>query len=294
MKEELKYDPEDIESLLQHKTFGELYPEEKSFVLKHISNEEEYENLRTTLLEIQSMHTDQEWFDPDPQLKEELMASFAAENRGGFRIWLNSLFVVPELPFYRRPAFQLAFGIAILVGGFFFFQNQDKEENILAQQEVSAPSNSTDAAKADNPMTEVKVNPEMLAETSPTPLPQQPAILPQAPTVVITSEESMEKPKVAQATTPSVKYVAESKNEDVATADDAPTSAPADESEFEESVQNTSITFSSPQSNSTTSTQFNDMSQVEAISSFKDKFYNSSSQSASSYSDLLDALYTAR
>jgi hypothetical protein len=28
MKKEMKYDPEDIESLLMHKEFSELYPEE--------------------------------------------------------------------------------------------------------------------------------------------------------------------------------------------------------------------------------------------------------------------------
>jgi hypothetical protein len=39
MKDPLKYDPEDIESLLKHKTFSELYPEEREFILKHIAHE---------------------------------------------------------------------------------------------------------------------------------------------------------------------------------------------------------------------------------------------------------------
>ena len=36
MSDKQVYDPEDIESLLIHKEFEELYPAEKEFVLKHI------------------------------------------------------------------------------------------------------------------------------------------------------------------------------------------------------------------------------------------------------------------
>jgi hypothetical protein len=288
MKEELKYDPEDIESLLKHKAFAELYPEEKSFVLKHISNEDEYENLRSTLLEIQAMHRDQEWYDPDPQLKDELMASFAAENRGGFRIWLNTLFVRPELPIYRRPGLQLAFGLTLLVGGIIYFQTRTVETNYLAEQEVQSPTNSTDAAKADKPMTEVEISPELKAQSSPTPLPQQPAAFPQVPSqsavTVYEAEESAS--------------LTENLNEDVAAApiQNEPTAKEAakDKPTKAESDNNLSSADAETYSTSSSNTAA-EIAQVEMISSTKTVVATSSqSQSAANYVDLLDALYTAR
>ena len=52
--EQEKYDPEDIESLMMHKTFSDLYPEERAFVLKHLDSELEYESMRNTLISVQS------------------------------------------------------------------------------------------------------------------------------------------------------------------------------------------------------------------------------------------------
>lgn len=291
MKEEIKYDPEDIESLLQHKAFSELYPEEKSFVLKHINNEEEYENLRTTLLEIQSIHRDQEWFDPDPQLKEELMASFAAENKGGFLIWLNTFFRAPELPIYRKPAFQLAFGLALLIGGVLFFQNNKKTDTLLASQEVQAPSNSTDAAQADKPMTEVEVSPELKAISSPTPLPEKPSAFPQAPSTLNTDERSE---SVKYTPAPERVVVAEineeeSYSESVTATDDAPAMETKDQEDM------AVVTYSNSTNNTGVTLTLEHMSQVEVTSkSVKAFTYNSSSSSAGGYTDLLDALYTAR
>ena len=290
MKEEIKYDPEDIESLLQHKNFSELYPEEKSFVLKHISNEEEYENLRTTLLEIQSIHSDQEWFDPDPQLKEELMASFAAENRNGFRIWLNTLFRAPELPFYRRPAYQLAFGLALLIGGVLFFQSNKKEETLFAEQKTQAPSNSTDAAKADKPMTEVEVTPELKALSSPTPLPEKPSAFPQAPSTLNVAED-VDNVKYVPATEKIMAdaVAEESVAESVESTDDAPNVETKDQ---EETSPNTYFNSST---SAPVTLNLESMSQVEVASKAKGNFSNNiSSNSAGAYPDLLDALYTAR
>jgi hypothetical protein len=51
MNKDFKYDPEDIESLMMHKHFTELLPDEREFVLKHIDSESEYEHLRETLMQ---------------------------------------------------------------------------------------------------------------------------------------------------------------------------------------------------------------------------------------------------
>lgn len=111
-----KYDPEDMESLLLHKQFHELYPEEKEFVLRHMSGPEEYDSLRRTLLELHDASNHDEWLEPDDQLKRTLMAEFQREHRSRFIVWLNALFATPELPWYRRPAVQLALGSILIAG----------------------------------------------------------------------------------------------------------------------------------------------------------------------------------
>jgi len=104
-----KYDPEDIESLLLHKQFHELYPEEKEFILQHIETPEEYESLRKTLFELRDAAANDQWLQPDASLKKELMAQFVTEEKGGFRVWLNSLFTWPDVQWYRQPSLRLAF-----------------------------------------------------------------------------------------------------------------------------------------------------------------------------------------
>ncbi|NNE56464.1 MAG: hypothetical protein HKN32_10615, partial [Flavobacteriales bacterium] len=91
MDEKRKYDPEDIESLLLHKEYVELYPEEKKFVLEHMDSIEEYDSMRKTLLSIQQTEGPGR-IEPREGMKEALLAEFASERRGGFVIWLNSLF----------------------------------------------------------------------------------------------------------------------------------------------------------------------------------------------------------
>ncbi|MCC6599383.1 MAG: hypothetical protein IT223_01770 [Crocinitomicaceae bacterium] len=113
MNDALKYDPEDIESLLLHKSFGELYIEEKTFVLQHLDGPEEYESMRKILRELHQNGTGEEWIEPDPALKAGLIAEFSHEERKGFLVWLNTLFAASSLPWYRKPAFHLAFGIAL-------------------------------------------------------------------------------------------------------------------------------------------------------------------------------------
>jgi hypothetical protein len=131
-----KYDPEDIESLLLHKQFNELYPEEKEFVLRHIESQDEYESLRKTLFEVHNSSNDSDWLEPDHSLKRDLMAEFAREKRGGFFIWLNTLFSMPtvsDIPWFRRPAFQVAMVSVLVFTGGLFWYNAQKNETTMAE-----------------------------------------------------------------------------------------------------------------------------------------------------------------
>ncbi len=145
METNFKYDPEDIESLLMHKQFNELFDEEKSFVLQHVEGEEEYESLRKTLFELHDAALASDWLEPDPAIKAALMQEFAQEKKGGFRIWLNSLFVMPDVVWYRRPALQVAFAsVLVLIVVVFFFNTKNDQsataENVQNKKSESTPS----------------------------------------------------------------------------------------------------------------------------------------------------------
>lgn len=107
---DFKYDPEDLESLLLHKRFHELYPEEKSFVLQYISSEEEYTSMRATLLKVQEVNDD-EYISARPESKELLMKLFEEEKQtSGFKVWLNGNF----LPLFANRQSAISLSLAVL------------------------------------------------------------------------------------------------------------------------------------------------------------------------------------
>jgi hypothetical protein len=172
MNDQLKYDPEDIESLLMHKQFHELYEEERQFVLQHLGSEEEYESLRKTLFELHNVSAKEQWLEPDPSIRKALLAEFASEEKGGFKIWLNSLFNGISLDWMRRPAFGVAFATACIAGAVvLLITNRSEEKNIAQVNTDSAP------AISEQPMDSVtestKLFSENLTSTSLPPAPVQ-------------------------------------------------------------------------------------------------------------------------
>ncbi|MEO0404119.1 MAG: hypothetical protein AAF193_04550, partial [Bacteroidota bacterium] len=126
MNPQYKYDPEDLESLLKHKSFKELLPEEEQFVLRHIQSKEEYESLRKTLLAVASNGNDR--VTPRPETKEHLMAMFEEDDRRGFVIWLNSLFGIPQSKSYG-PSIAFATVLLAIIGTASVFLLQDNGSN---------------------------------------------------------------------------------------------------------------------------------------------------------------------
>jgi hypothetical protein len=149
MNDTYKYDPEDIESLLLHKQFHELYPEEKEFVLRHVASEDEYESLRTTLFLMHDTTHQDHWEEPDPAIKANLLREFAGEEKKGFFIWLNSLFAMPTMPeivWYRRPAVRYAFASLVVlfgVGGALLMFNNNKQSADIAQVTTQTANETT-------------------------------------------------------------------------------------------------------------------------------------------------------
>lgn len=137
------YDPEDIESLLEHKSFNELYPEERQFVLRHIDSEREYESLRETLLTLRGLVKEGSDITPDKTIRRNVLSAFEAQHkRPGFS--LNSWFLVFTERFNGfKPA--LAFGVlvgAIAISSYFYFANSSEGET-LADNHVAPRANRT-------------------------------------------------------------------------------------------------------------------------------------------------------
>jgi hypothetical protein len=286
MKFESKYDPEDIESLLLHKQFNELYPEEKEFVLRHLENEQEYESMRSVLMELKNISTTDEWLEPDASIKKNLMREFSSEKKSRFVIWLNSLFAFPDRPWYSQRGVQIAFGVFIL--GFLLFRyagdNQPSSqfaENVKPANEnrVDSTSSESAAALAEKPAVDtsnknlaIPKAPQVFAALAPTKDNAE-------PTVAVNSESRAKMSEIES----SDEVVLDNVREEVTYA--APTSA--DSKSDLSSAEVFSNTNTSPSSTTLSSTSVNQLKETA--------FYTTQPASPiSDYSDLMNSLFTAR
>jgi hypothetical protein len=151
MNTEQKYDPEDLEFLLMHKQFQELYEDERKFVLQHIDieGEEEYESLRSTLYTLHDIAFQDEMLEPDPAIKKALMREFEVSERRGFTVWLNSVFTAQEGSRFRQPAFRYGLAAACIVAIALVFVYQDGEVITLAENRA-APAIADSLANAEH------------------------------------------------------------------------------------------------------------------------------------------------
>jgi hypothetical protein len=148
--------------------------------LQHIESPAEYASLRKTLYEVIEAGKEDQWLEPEPEIRENLLAQFAQEDRKGFAVWLNSLFAAPNVSWYRRPAIQFAIaGVAVLlVAGVLFWNRPDTSQELIAE---NTPSLENDSVSA-NPQEEtVQADEVLIAENLNAPIP---ASLPPTPKVV--------------------------------------------------------------------------------------------------------------
>lgn len=112
-----RYDPEDIEILMQERSFDELLEEERAYVLRHVSDRAEYEAMRSLLMHMRDDARDHEPIEADPAIRANVIQAFRIEQRPQWRIWLNSvgaaLFPEEAMAMWR-PALALA-GLALIV-----------------------------------------------------------------------------------------------------------------------------------------------------------------------------------
>lgn len=117
MENRERYDPEDIESLLQERAFDELLDEERTYVLRHLNGRAEYEAMRLLLKDVRNSEEGRQPVTPDPDVRAAVLEAFRAQQRPLWRIWLNAVgqALWPKDAFALwRPALAMA-SLALLV-----------------------------------------------------------------------------------------------------------------------------------------------------------------------------------
>lgn len=144
------YDPEDIESLLSERSFDELLEEERAYVLRHLSGREEYEAMRSLLLDLRDTERDAEPLEPDADVRDRVLQVFRDQQQPRWRVWLNSVgpMLMPrDLSGLWRPA--LAFGtLALLLVVGIWMANSTGGNKNAELAEVRRPEPPAPASKA--------------------------------------------------------------------------------------------------------------------------------------------------
>lgn len=161
------YQPEDLERLLRTKEFNGLLPEERAFVLQHVSNEKEFNELKMLLGNIES--SEHEMQDPPAVVWKNLKKEFNQQKPSRFKVWLNILFPpLPKWSGFRTVSFSLV-GMAAVVGAVIWFVPKDNN-NVASNNSSNTlneekSTNSNQDTVSEN--SEFKVNPEQYAELKP-------------------------------------------------------------------------------------------------------------------------------
>jgi hypothetical protein len=122
MERREQYDPEDIESLLQERSFDELLEEERAYVLRHLSGREEYEQMRALLRHVREDDRQRGPIVADDAIRNNVMQAFRAQQQPQWRVWLNSIggiFTPGDGYAMWRPA--LALGMLVVLFGIGFW-----------------------------------------------------------------------------------------------------------------------------------------------------------------------------
>ena len=111
MKKNTTYSPQDIEDLLLNKSFDELNEKEQEFALTQVENEQEYKEMRNTLISVKQIAAEQESVYVPNRIKEDLMQLMEKKKKPLGWFSLNSIgaFLFPSnTPLFKKPGLQLA------------------------------------------------------------------------------------------------------------------------------------------------------------------------------------------
>lgn len=148
------YDPEDLEALMLNKSFDELLPDERTFVLQHLSGEREYESMRQLLFQSMESMQDSQPQPPDA-LKDRVMNEFREHRQSQSQkyVWLNFLTQL-WVAFRSKPVMQFATACAVLLFVVVLW-NPFPGGSDLAESVVNEKSNQAESLEKSTP--EVKI-----------------------------------------------------------------------------------------------------------------------------------------
>ncbi|MDB4088489.1 hypothetical protein N9544_02585 [Flavobacteriales bacterium] len=134
MKEEITYNPQDIEDLLLNKSFDELDVVEKEFALTQVESEQEYNEMRVTLISVKQIAAEEETVYVPNKIKEDLMQLMEKKSKPFGWLSLNAIggFLFPSnTPLFKKPGLQFAtvalMFLLVLNIGFDFAKQPQKE-----------------------------------------------------------------------------------------------------------------------------------------------------------------------
>jgi hypothetical protein len=129
-----QYISEDFETLLIQKSFEQLLPEEKTFVLQHVQGQEEYDQLRQLFFQVIELGQEDDDLVPDPKVKQHLDKLFEDKSNN-------------SVPWYRQPLFWSGIsGIAaIFIFAFFWLNRQEDSPQLMADNQIVLKENSNKA-----------------------------------------------------------------------------------------------------------------------------------------------------
>lgn len=145
MDNEFTYDPEDLERLLSEKSFSQLLPEEKAFVLQYVDDDLEYDSMRDTVESLRELTSKEEAISPKASTKEALMTAFTAktsanQNEDNEKIGFWTWFWNTNKTILFRPGFQLV-SLALVLISVFYISTFSPADRIA--QEVKKDSSRT-------------------------------------------------------------------------------------------------------------------------------------------------------
>ncbi len=136
MERREQYDPEDIESLLNERSFDELLEEERAYVLRHLTGRDEYEAMRTLLHHVHKDERDEGLIMAPPEVRSHVLNVFRQQQQPQWRVWLNSVGAMlwpKEMSALWRPALALGSVALLITAGVFVFRQSDEGHSQLAE-----------------------------------------------------------------------------------------------------------------------------------------------------------------
>lgn len=164
------YDPEDIENLLQERGYDELLEEERAYVLRHLSGREEYEAMRSLLLQVKEDDRRLEPLTADPAIRENVMAAFRAQQQPPWQVWLNSVGALlwpKEASAMWRPALAFASLAALVIVGVQVMRNGPDAVKQQQMAEVRPKPATEQAAAAADSMRATETTPAQARSAAP-------------------------------------------------------------------------------------------------------------------------------